>query len=166
METADELISDFKNVIKSVKYMSIATCDENAQPWNTPLFTAYDNKYSFYWVSDKANVHSRNIKQNGKAFVTIYDSTQKIEEVTGVYMKGKACEVSNPIEMLNALKLLLARYDGMPKDIKHFQGMLPRRIYKFVPEKIWLNLDSEKDGEYVDTRIEVPISVVQKTKET
>ncbi len=44
-------------------------------PWNSPVYSAFDKDYNFYWASWKENQHSKNIKENEKVFVVIYDST-------------------------------------------------------------------------------------------
>ena len=157
MATPNELIQSFNSIIQKMKYMTVATCDKDSQPWNTPLFTAYDDKYNFYWISDKDNVHSKNIRENSKTFAVIFDTNVNFEGAEGVYMQGNSSEISDPLEILRALKILLQRFDGFSKDVLNFQGLLPKRIYKFTPVKIWLNDDSTKNGEHVDVRVEVPI---------
>jgi hypothetical protein len=41
-----------------------------------------------------------------------------------------------------------------PSDGKEYLGDKPRRIYKVVPQKIWLNDDGDVNGNFIDTRKE------------
>jgi len=65
----------FLEIIEHIPYLNIATVDEKGTPHNSPVYTAYDENYNFYWKSWTENIHSKNIDADGKCFVTIYDST-------------------------------------------------------------------------------------------
>lgn len=38
-----------------------------------------------------------------------------------------------------------------------FIGSVPRRVYKAVAEKVWINAVGDIDGEYVDKRVEISL---------
>ena len=40
---------------------------------------------------------------------------------------------------------------------KEFLKKFPRRVYKFVPEKVWINGGSDIHGNYIDVRIELDL---------
>jgi hypothetical protein len=88
----------------------------------------------------------------------IYDSTAPAGTGEGVYIKAKAYELTDEKEIAEGLKCLDIREN---KEKKHtpqqFLGSMPRRIYKAAPEKVWMNEDSDKDGNFIDIRIEVPL---------
>ncbi len=157
-----ELISKAQKVINDVLYITIATCDKNSQPWNSPLYSAFDKNYNFYWASWKENQHSKNIAENEKVFVVIYDSTVPESTGFGVYMKGKAHQLAkkDAIEIVKALKLLYSRKNKKPRKLEEFMGMLPRRIYKFVPEQVWVNSESHINGNFVDTKIDITVGIL------
>lgn len=71
----NNLIQQAKDIIEKIIYITLATVDKAGNPWSTPVFTAYDKQYNFYWRSAKDALHSQNMKANGKAFITIYDTT-------------------------------------------------------------------------------------------
>ncbi len=152
-----ELTLKAKKVINDILYITIATCDRNGQPWNSPLYSAFDKNYNFYWASWKENQHSRNIKENKKVFVVIYDSTVPESTGFGVYMKGEArqLEKKDAIETVKALRLLYSRKNKKPRKLEEFMGMLPRRIYKFTPEQVWVNSEGNIKGNFVDSRIDI-----------
>ena len=143
-----------KSIIDSIKYMTVATVDENGQPWNTPVAAFhFDGDYILYWASWAGNQHSKNIRANGKAFIVVYDSTPPGEPTNGVYIKAQASELIDEQEVLNAATVF--KDDPYnPSDGQEYLGGKPRRIYKAVPHQIWTNSDSEVDGNFIDIRVE------------
>lgn len=147
-----------REIIKEIIYITIATSSKDGQPWNSPVYSAYDEDYNFYWGSWKKNQHSKNIAENNRIFIVIYDSKAKEGTGKGVYIHAKAYMLTNEDEVARAISLLDGRV-GKVKDpttrIKQFMGNKPRRIYKAIPEKFWINGDGEMNGEYIDVRFEV-----------
>ena len=85
----------------------------------------------------------------------MYDSTVLEGTGIGVYIQAKAYELSDEKEIEKALSLLYGRKNETPRKPSEFLRDYPRRVYKAIPEKIWVNSESDIDGEYVDRRIEV-----------
>ncbi|MBI2665554.1 pyridoxamine 5'-phosphate oxidase family protein [Candidatus Woesearchaeota archaeon] len=152
-----ELTTKAKKVMNDILYITLATSDKNNQPWNSPVYSAFDKNYNFYWGSWKENQHSKNIAENEKAFIVIYNSTVPEGTGFGVYMKGKAHQLvkKDIFEILAALKLLYVRKDKKIKSPKEFLGILPRRVYKFVPDQVWVNSSEKVKGSSVDIRMDV-----------
>jgi hypothetical protein len=132
----------------------MATVSDDGQPWNTPVARFYfDGDPTLYWASWQDNQHSKNIRANGKAFVVAYDSTPADNQPSaGVYMHGRALELNNEDEVMQAA-LVFKDDPCNPSDGKQYLGDFPRRIYKFVAEELWLNDDSEVNGNFVDVRV-------------
>lgn len=152
----EELMSMAKTVIEDILYITIATVDKDWKPWNTPVYSAYDEGYNFYWVSDKENNHSKNISNNWKAFIVIYDST--VPEWTGfwVYMEWIWKEfIWNKNRLQKISNLLSERKNKTPRNTDEYLWEYPRRIYKFIPNKIYVNIEDERDWNYVDARVEI-----------
>lgn len=147
-----------KEIIKEIIYITIATSSEDGQPWNSPVYSAYDKGYNFYWASWKENQHSKNIVKNNKIFIVIYDSKAREGTGEGVYIQAKAYMLTKKDEVTRALSYLDGRV-GKKKDpatrVAQFLGNNPRRIYKAVPEKFWVNGEGSIKGEYIDVRFEV-----------
>ena len=80
-------------IIKKIPYITLATVSDDDQPWNSPLWSAFDKDLNFYWASDAKSVHSTNIRNNSKVFCVIYDSTMAEGTGEGVYFKGSAFEL-------------------------------------------------------------------------
>lgn len=149
-----------RKIIEKISYITIATSSKDGRPWNSPVYCAFDEDYNFFWASWKKNQHSKNIRDNNQVFIVIYDSTVPEGTGEGVYIQGKAYEVNNEREIKHALSYLDGRVNKKkdPKTrVAEFQGNKPRRVYKAVPEKVWVNGEGDIGGEYVDKRVEVDL---------
>lgn len=40
-------------IIKRIEYINIASITPEGNPWNTPVYTAFDKSLNFYWLSWK-----------------------------------------------------------------------------------------------------------------
>lgn len=144
-----------KEIISKIIYLTIATVSKDGQPWNTPVYSAFDAEYNFYWASDQNGQHSRNIAENEKVFIVIYDSTVPEGIGEGVYVQATAKALTDIEEVREASKLLADRKNREPRNPEQYLGEYPRRIYKATPIKFWMNGDGQVNGNYIDTRVEV-----------
>lgn len=156
----NQLTQKAKKIIAKIKYITIATASKDGMPWNSPVYSAFDEEYNFFWASDQNGQHSKNIAENNNVFLVIYDSTVPEGTGVGVYIQAKAYTLEDPQEIKHGLKYLDGRVNKK-KDpttrIAEFQKDKPRRVYKAIPEKIWINVDSEIDGHFVDKRVEIKL---------
>lgn len=146
-----------RRIIEKILYITIATSTKDGKPWNSPVYSAFDEDYNFFWASDKNGQHSKNIAENEDIFIVVYDSTVPEGTGEGVYIKAKAYALEDEKEIQHALECLDARVGKKPHDPKGFLGDMPRRAYKAVPEKFWVNDDGDINGNYIDIRIEVDL---------
>ena len=146
-----------KEIISQIEYITIATADKNGQPWNSPVYSAFDQDYYFYWGSHKDSQHSKNIKANNKVFLVIYDSTVEAGKGEGVYVKALVEELTDIEEMRAAHKLIQDRRPNWYWRLEQFQGDTPIQLYKATPQQIWMNDEGESKGTYVDVRSEVKL---------
>jgi hypothetical protein len=130
----DRHLASAKVILEKIHYINIATVNEDGTPWNTIVSTSHDKQLNFYWGSSPENVHSQNIRRDGRVFVTIYDSTVPEGTGEGLYLLGQAEEL------------------GPEKATAVYK-------YKFTPEQIWIN-DEERngDGSYKHD-IRVPLNI-------
>ena len=166
-------MSEFHNkraaeIINQILYITIATVDEGGQPWNSPVYSGFDPELNFYWSSDREGRHSRNIRQNKKIFLVIYDSMAKEGTGEGVYVLAQAQELGESDEILAARRVTQKR-KGQLDEISEdepakFVGSHVRRVYKATPQKMWMNdVELDENGKYIrDIRVEVPIEEVKK----
>ena len=157
-------MSDLENtakiIIKEVVYLTLATADKNGKPWCTPVFTAYNDNYEFFWASGIETRHSLNIDENPDIAATIYDSSVPEGEGQAVYMEGVA-EQLNPDNNQEGLKLLRARCNKAEEyyPLDAYQNETPVRIYKFTPKNFYvLNPDGdERYDVYADCRLQIKL---------
>lgn len=149
-------------IIKKIKYVNIASITPTGLPWNSPVYSAFDNNLNIYWISWKENQHSVNVRNNPNVFITVYDSTVPEGTGVGVYFKGQAKELSNPTEIITGLTVCYKRVDKKIAAIGNFLKNFPRRVYKFTPEKIWINGEGDINGNFIDIRTELDLNSVKK----
>lgn len=90
-------------VIDAIRYITVATVSSKGEPWSTPVAGYhFDGDYTLYWASWADNQHSKNIRDTGKAFITIYDSTPADAATDGVYMQVEAYEITDQDEAMQA----------------------------------------------------------------
>ena len=158
MSAMDNLLIESAKVIKKILYVNIASITPEGKPWNNPVYFAFDKNLNFYWLSWKLNQHSENIRNNPNIFITIYDSTVPAGTGFGVYFEGKAYELNNPKDILEGIIEIYRREKRKPRDVIEFLHKFPRRVYKFVPERVWVNGEGEINKNYIDTRIELDLN--------
>lgn len=152
-------------IIDKIHYATLATVSPGGDPFNAPVFTAYDDDLVFYWSSSVGSQHSLNIAENGKVYMAIYDSTVAQGTGWGVYVQATARQVTRPEEVELVMKLLGDRrgkaFDKPVTDM--IEG--DHRVFKATPTAIWIN-DAEQDdnGEFVkDYRVKVSIENIKQT---
>ena len=144
-----------KKIVEKVIYVTVATTSSDGTPWNSPVFSAYDQNYNFYWGSYRNSQHSKNIQSNGKVFLVIYDSTAPAGTGEGVYVKAQARELEDSREIIFAHNLLQTRRKIPYWKIEQVKGNAPIRLYKAVPEKVWVNDSGDVNGNYIDKLNEI-----------
>ena len=143
-------------ILKQIQYATLATVTPEGLPWNSPVAHTLGEDLNIYWFSDKEGQHSKNVRANGEVFIVIYDSTVPEGDGEGVYIQAKAFELDDPTEILRVRKLKKGEdYVGKPND---FTGDAIRRVYKAVPQRVWMNDDVTEDKVFIkDIRVEVDL---------
>ncbi len=124
-----------RDIIESNNFMSLATCTSSGNPWATPLFYAYDDKYNLYFVSSKNSLHVNHIMDNPTVAVTIFNSTQPAGSTEGVQLLGQAEWVKDEEELGRAIDLyyrrLLPEVRGAMTDRYPTATYLPPSRFRF-----------------------------------
>lgn len=143
-----------QSILDRIDYATLATVDPNGNPWNSPVYCAYDENYNIYWGSHIESQHSQNIRANGKAFIVIYDSTVAPGLGEGAYIQARVVELTDPQEIAAAHKLIQDRRPNPYWKLEEVQPDRPVHLFKATPEHIWMNGEGEKDRQYIDVRVE------------
>lgn len=155
-----------KDMVQRIMYITIASVSQDGEPWNSPVYAAYDNGGTFYWTSSPESQHSRNISEHSGVFIVIYDST--VPEGTGVgavYIEARASVIDDPDEIEIARAHTNGRV-GKTDSVGTAEQFGPgavRRVYKAEPVRAWVNTDElDQDGAWLrDVRAEIPLSSLQ-----
>ncbi len=150
-----------KQIIADHIYMTIATASKNGQPWISPVFFAYDDKYNLYWVSYKNARHSSLIKDNPQVSIVIFNSQAPEGEGDGVYFEAEVEEITENKEIQFAMNVLGKRVTKEEFRVKKVEEVTEEgawRIYKAKPLKITkLSRGTTVNGQYIDERVEVSL---------
>lgn len=153
-----DLTSDTQRIISSIFYMTIATTNSDGTPWISPVYFNYDDHCSLYWVSYKDAIHSRNVTENKKASISIYNSGAAIWEGNGVYLQCDIVvlesqdDIQRGIDIYHGGRHIPHGFDR--KDVSDYVGDKPWRMYKAVPYDISTLKDgTEIDGYPIDQRV-------------
>jgi hypothetical protein len=74
-----------------------------------------------------------------------------------VYFEGTAHELDNEKDVDIASQLCYSRKNKPAKSADNFLGASPRRMYKAVPSRAWMNTVEKVDGYIVDGKVEVKL---------
>jgi uncharacterized protein YhbP (UPF0306 family) len=149
-------------ILKNNAYMTLATATKSGAPWISPLFYVHDRHNRLYWYSRKEAKHSRLLAKNDRVAITIFDSHANSDEADGLYISGKAREVTKR-ELIRILPSYAKKCFGNLADrvryikgLPDFLGKSPLRMYVAIPGKLWV-LGPVKlyHGKYLDGRVEV-----------
>jgi hypothetical protein len=126
-------------IIDANRYMTLATADEDGQPWAAPVFYATADYTEFYWISTPAATHSRNLGQRPSVSIVIFDSGAAEGSGQAVYMSATAGQVAD-----RDLGRALAVYPGpaepgaSPLSPGQLRGAAPQRLYRAEVSRHWI----------------------------
>ncbi len=152
-----EVIEKARSIIKNNLYCTLSTCSNDAHPWVSPVFFAYDDKWNIYWISALASKHSQNLYENkGRVALVIFDSRVAEGKASGLYFNGTASELG--FEQVNKAMSLLANRirKKTSRKAEHYLNDSPRKIYQFRPLEAWLTGEQLAiDDDLIDTKIQI-----------
>jgi nitroimidazol reductase NimA-like FMN-containing flavoprotein (pyridoxamine 5'-phosphate oxidase superfamily) len=148
-------VTKAKEILSNIRYVTIASASSEAAPWGTPVLAVFDDQYNCYWTSLNNTQHSQNIQENPRVYLTCFDSTVLPGEGGGVYVQAQAAEMTDPVEITHAAELLYARKNKSVRKAEEFLGDSPKRMYKAIPQKFWINLDVDVKNDPMRAKKEI-----------
>ncbi|HSX52842.1 MAG TPA: pyridoxamine 5'-phosphate oxidase family protein [Patescibacteria group bacterium] len=146
-----------KEIIEKIDYITIASVTPDGMPWNTPVYSAFDKDYNFFWGTHIDSQKAKNIRNDENVFLVIYDSTVPPGTGEGVFIQAKAHQLNGPYEIKHAYKTLIDRHPDSFWGQEAFSEEGPVRLFTAIPQKAWMNDDGEKNGHYIDVRTEIKL---------
>jgi hypothetical protein len=146
-----------KEILSKIRYITIASASNEAEPWGTPVLAAFDDRYNFYWTSLANTQHSKNIKENPRVYLTCFDSTVLPGDGGGVYIKAHAIEMTDSVEISYAAGLLYERKNKPVRGAEEFLGDSLKKMYKATPQKFWVSLDVDVKNDPMRAKKEITL---------
>lgn len=117
-------------LLASQTTLALATTNADGTPHVTPLFYFPGDDLALYWFSSTNSRHSRNLKRQPEAAVTVYLPVVKWRGIRGVQMRGAAGVLTDPERRMHIAAAYAARFQLGPA----LRSVLSRsRLYEFRP---------------------------------
>lgn len=140
-------------LIAGAKLMTIATADEDGQPWVSPVFYAHDDEHNLYWVSHKGALHSTLVRRRAEIAIVIHDTAYGA--IDAVYIAATAVELSGEVAVRHGMTVMATRPQSEKwkiNDISEVTGDGPWRIYKAIRTNTETRVEKMKGGKTVVER--------------
>lgn len=117
-------------LLQSQSTLALATGAESGGPQVAPLFYLPAANLCVYWFSSASSAHSRSLRRNPAAAVTVYRCTDRWRDICGVQMRGTVAVVTDRAERRAVAKA----YAGRFRLGKVFESAMGRsKLYVFRP---------------------------------
>jgi len=127
-------------LLASQTTLSLATTNADGTSYVTPLFYLSGDGLTLCWFSSFSSRHSRNLRRQPAAAITVYRPTEKWREIRGVQMRGVASMVTDP-ERISAITAAYGARFRLGPALR--RALARSRLYEFRPE--WIRyLDNSK----------------------
>lgn len=131
-------------LIKTRRHAAMATVNSDGTPHNTPFFLMHNHDLSELYIgSHPESQHSQNLLRTGKAFIVIYDASERKQG--GLYIQTSRARELYGGELQAALALHNELQDA--KGIDYYTTG-PQRIYALTPVAVWVHM-RQNDAEGV-----------------
>lgn len=124
-------------VMKSHKYVVIATADIDGTPWAVPVNRAYDLDGNITWMSRTDARHSQYLARNPRASAVLY-SSDPVQGDAALYLEGPVAVVTDETELDLAVKMRFEQAGKPVPPITNFLGSAPDRLYRLSPTAAWI----------------------------
>lgn len=133
---ARKLVEEY---LPSVNIMQLATSLNN-QPWVCTVHFITDNDLNFYWASTLDRRHSKEIKDNSKAALTVmvHENTPEENYVIGISVEGEVELLGGDIDDVIGQKYVDHHDKGSNLVSEIREGKNPHKFYRLKPSKIVL----------------------------
>jgi len=135
----EKILKSIFKILENNKLLTLSTVNKN-QSWCNTAYYVFDKKFNLYiWTGEKT-IHSKNIKENNKVSINIFNSEQKWGSfLQGIQAKGNAFKVNNK-ELIKSGLMYIKRYPKVIKFVKNpvdfHSKLFESRMYKIGLNKI------------------------------
>ena len=157
-----EIKEKVQHLIKETRVMTFAVSNNNI-PWSSPVyFVCHDN--GFYFFSNENSRHIDYAKNQKVISASIFQDSDKIDQIFGFQMSGKLEKISQSPLYLLIVKKYIAKFNFLKQifgsqilDNKHFfLEKFKSHLFCFYPDQIFLSDNSNRD----DNRSAIDLSKI------
>ena len=135
------IYNSIKSILSYNHLLTLSTFDyKNKQPCSSTAYFVFDNKLNIYiWTSPKT-LHAKNIIEDDKVALNIFDSKQEWGSLLqGLQIIGSA-KIISKIDIIKAATLYVKRFPKVSKYIKKLSDFdsfkFEDKLFKITPHKI------------------------------
>jgi uncharacterized protein YhbP (UPF0306 family) len=156
-----------RNIIKTNRFLSLATRNNKDEVWATPLSYSVDSDYNFYFTTAVDSIHIDHIRENPYVAFSIFDSTRRVSDIDGIQIKGIVGEVEK-----ERLPTIVKQYylQVFPDADERAEWESPweqftkddfpvYRFFQIIPLEIYKR---DTDNDEVDRRVKINIDDLKK----
>jgi uncharacterized protein len=136
-----EALQDALELVRSAHTLALSTTGEDGAPRIAPLFYIADEHLRLYWFSEPRSEHSRNLKRDPRAGVTVFRETSRWQEIRGAQLRGRVAVVGRRA-LRKAMGEEFSRRFGL--GVAFYAVMARCRLYCFEPE--WVRVIDNSRG--------------------
>lgn len=151
-----EMVPTVERLLDTIEHATVATVSAKGEPWNTPVYFARSGG-TFFWISRADAQHSTNIRDNGRAFLVVYDSSRADASGAAVYIDADARELTDEASIATALAAIYRRRGKPSPSAATFGEASSQRIYTAVARRAWTNVVHDEGECPWDERVGVSI---------
>jgi uncharacterized protein YhbP (UPF0306 family) len=138
-----KLVSDLSPILALLTEthdLTLATLDPDGKPRATPLFFAFDDQATLYFLSERDTQHCRNLEREPFVAAALYPDVSDWRQLRGLQIKGLAAAVPTP-DIEAALAIYIDRFPFV-SDLE--QVVSQSEVYRLRPK--WVRLIDNRHG--------------------
>lgn len=137
--TDASLVAHAHSLLESNRYLTLGTVGVDGRPWTSPVYMAADGLTDFYWVSNRASLHSVNVEAHSEVSLVVFDSTVPAYHGRALYAVGSAAVVGDS-EVAHGLSIYPGPESrgGSALALDDVTGESPYRLYRARAAQVWV----------------------------
>lgn len=169
MTESFDLAAIAEEVLRTNRFLTLATATKEGVPWVAPVMYAVDKFDHFFFTSATDAVHSRHISENSSVAFVIFNSDPEYGKAQGLYCAGTAEETQGADLDYACDVFYRMRYPDAAeraqkgRTAKDFGNDSPRRMYRATVHEYSILHPKKhpKWGALVDYRVVIPFDTTR-----
>lgn len=141
-----------KRLIHETRVMTLSVCRDDI-PWSAPVYFVFHDP-GFYFFSNENSRHVIDAEGMRPVSASIFQDSDRMEEIFGFQMAGRTKPVSKPDVHLRVVKKYVSKFNFLqqifgPQILENRRFFLEKfksRLYCFYPDRVYLSDTSSTSG--------------------